>query len=94
MIEARSRLRSGRSDIASLKQSDAELSCRYSTDVAVSRELTGGAFDPWALPGGVDPAGLVKGWAADRDQDMPLLREDHACRNNQRRRRHRSERDP
>lgn len=32
----------------------------------VARELTGGAFDPWALPGGVDPTGLVKGWAADR----------------------------
>jgi thiamine biosynthesis lipoprotein len=23
-----------------------------------------GWFDPWALPGGVDPTGLVKGWAA------------------------------
>lgn len=29
------------------------------------RELTGGAFDPWAVPGGVDPSGYVKGWAAD-----------------------------
>ena len=26
--------------------------------------LTDGAFDPWAMPGGVDPTGLVKGWAA------------------------------
>lgn len=25
-----------------------------------------GWFDPWALPGGVDPTGLVKGWAVDR----------------------------
>ena len=25
---------------------------------------TGGAFDPWAVPGGVDPSGYVKGWAA------------------------------
>lgn len=29
------------------------------------RTLTGGAFDPWAAPGGVDPSGYVKGWAAD-----------------------------
>lgn len=25
-----------------------------------------GWFDPWAMPGGVDLTGLVKGWAADR----------------------------
>jgi thiamine biosynthesis lipoprotein len=30
------------------------------------RELTRGWFDPWAMPGGVDPTGLVKGWAAER----------------------------
>jgi thiamine biosynthesis lipoprotein len=30
------------------------------------RELSGGWFDPWAMPGGVDPTGLVKGWAAAR----------------------------
>jgi thiamine biosynthesis lipoprotein len=29
-----------------------------------ARELSDGWFDPWALPGGVDPTGLVKGWAA------------------------------
>lgn len=29
------------------------------------RRLTRGAFDPWAVPGGVDPSGFVKGWAAD-----------------------------
>jgi FAD:protein FMN transferase len=28
--------------------------------------LTHGAFDPWAMPGGFDPTGLVKGWAAQR----------------------------
>lgn len=28
--------------------------------------LTDGAFDPWAMPGGIDPTGLVKGWAAQR----------------------------
>jgi FAD:protein FMN transferase len=31
---------------------------------AVARDRTGGWFDPWSLPGGVDPTGLVKGWAA------------------------------
>jgi thiamine biosynthesis lipoprotein len=31
-----------------------------------ARRLTDGAFDPWAAPGGFDPSGLVKGWAADR----------------------------
>jgi thiamine biosynthesis lipoprotein len=33
---------------------------------AEARERSGGWFDPWALPGGVDPTGLVKGWAAQR----------------------------
>lgn len=31
-----------------------------------ARDLSRGWFDPWALPGGVDPTGLVKGWAAQR----------------------------
>jgi FAD:protein FMN transferase len=30
-----------------------------------AREVSGGWFDPWALPGGYDPTGLVKGWAVD-----------------------------
>jgi len=33
---------------------------------AVARDLTEGAFDPWAVSGGFDPSGYVKGWAADR----------------------------
>jgi FAD:protein FMN transferase len=33
---------------------------------AVAREVTGAWFDPWAMPGGVDPTGYVKGWAAQR----------------------------
>jgi thiamine biosynthesis lipoprotein len=33
---------------------------------ALVREQSGGWFDPWAQPGGVDPTGLVKGWAAAR----------------------------
>ena len=33
---------------------------------ALARRYSDGWFDPWALPGGVDPTGLVKGWAAAR----------------------------
>lgn len=33
-----------------------ELACR----------VTQGYFDPWSLPGGFDPTGLVKGWAGER----------------------------
>lgn len=33
---------------------------------AEARDLTRGYFDAWALPGGFDPTGLVKGWAAER----------------------------
>lgn len=36
---------------------------------ATARDLSGGWFDPWALPGGVDPTGFVKGWAAQRALD-------------------------
>ncbi len=31
-----------------------------------ARRDTAGWFDPWAMPGGVDPTGLVKGWAVER----------------------------
>jgi FAD:protein FMN transferase len=31
---------------------------------AAARDQSRGWFDPWAMPGGVDPTGLVKGWAA------------------------------
>lgn len=30
-----------------------------------ARERTDGYFDPWRLPGGFDPSGLVKGWAVE-----------------------------
>lgn len=32
----------------------------------VARRLSWGWFDPWAMPGGYDPTGYVKGWAAKR----------------------------
>lgn len=31
-----------------------------------AKHLSGGWFDPWAVTGGVDPTGYVKGWAAQR----------------------------
>ena len=35
-----------------------------------ARALSRGWFDPWAMPGGVDPTGLVKGWAVERALDV------------------------
>jgi len=37
---------------------------------AYIKDLTEGAFDPWAVDGGFDPSGLVKGWAADKCADI------------------------
>ena len=37
---------------------------------AIAREMTNGAFDPWAVEGGFDPSGYVKGWAAAKGADM------------------------
>jgi thiamine biosynthesis lipoprotein len=34
-----------------------------------AREASDGWFDPWAMPGGYDPTGLVKGWAVDQALD-------------------------
>jgi thiamine biosynthesis lipoprotein len=55
-----SRLRRGELTLASCppEVSDVLALCEQ------ARELSGGWFDSWALPGGVDPTGLVKGWAA------------------------------
>jgi thiamine biosynthesis lipoprotein len=36
---------------------------------AEARRVSGGWFDPWRMPGGVDPTGLVKGWAAQQAAD-------------------------
>jgi thiamine biosynthesis lipoprotein len=33
---------------------------------AKARRVSEGWFDPWSMPGGVDPTGYVKGWAAQR----------------------------
>lgn len=37
-----------------------------------ARSWSAGWFDPWAMPGGLDPTGLVKGWAVE--QGLSLLR--------------------
>ena len=44
---------------------------------AIARDLSGGWFDPWAMPGGVDPTGMVKGWAAQ--QALAALSTSLAC---------------
>ena len=57
-----SRFRRGEADLSQLPVEVAEVleQCR------AARQAAGGWFDPWAMPGGVDPTGLVKGWAVDR----------------------------
>ena len=35
-----------------------------------AKRLSDGWFDPWSLPGGLDPTGLVKGWAAREAADV------------------------
>ncbi len=30
-----------------------------------AKRLSGGWFDPWSMPGGTDPTGLVKGWSVE-----------------------------
>jgi len=37
-----------------------------------AKYLSDGAFDPWAVSGGFDPSGYVKGWAADRVAEILL----------------------
>jgi len=57
-----SRLRRGEATLSQMPPEVAGVldACR------TARMLSGGWFDPWALPGGVDPTGYVKGWAAER----------------------------
>lgn len=42
-----------------------------------ARYLSNGAYDPWAVEGGFDPSGLVKGWAADKCAELLLDRGVH-----------------
>jgi thiamine biosynthesis lipoprotein len=66
---ALSRLRRGELDLADAPASVTEVLRRS----AEARELSGGWFDPWRLPGGVDPTGLAKGWIAERALDRLRL---------------------
>jgi FAD:protein FMN transferase len=59
---ALSRLRRGELELADAPPSVAEVLRRS----AVARGLSGGWFDPWRMPGGVDPTGLAKGWIAEQ----------------------------
>jgi FAD:protein FMN transferase len=55
-----SRLRRGE---ITLEQSPSEVA-EVLECCARAREISDGWFDPWAMPGGIDPTGYVKGWAA------------------------------
>lgn len=63
-----SRLRRGEISIENCEESVKEVWQLCSQ----ARVLSVGAFDPWAVPGGFDPSGLVKGWAADKCADILL----------------------
>ncbi len=60
-----SRLRRGELDLADAPGDVVEVleRCR------LARQASAGWFDPWAMPDGLDPTGLVKGWAAERALD-------------------------
>jgi thiamine biosynthesis lipoprotein len=57
-----SRYRRGETPLAGMPAEFGEVmaQCR------AARRASGGWFDPWAMPGGFDPTGLVKGWATER----------------------------
>jgi thiamine biosynthesis lipoprotein len=65
------------SDVSRLRRDEIGLgSCQPMVRAVVqlcvqARRMSAGWFDPWRMPGGFDPTGLVKGWAAreaaDRD---------------------------
>jgi thiamine biosynthesis lipoprotein len=64
-----SRVRRGELELAEAPGSIAEVLHRS----AAAREVSGGWFDPWKMPGGVDPTGLAKGWIAERALDRLRL---------------------
>ncbi|HEY5274207.1 MAG TPA: FAD:protein FMN transferase [Acidimicrobiales bacterium] len=61
-----SRLRRGELSVA---QSPPEVAVVFEA-CAIARDISRGWFDPWAMPGGVDPTGYVKGWAAQAALDV------------------------
>jgi FAD:protein FMN transferase len=63
-----SRLRRGEVGLADLPREVAQVVA----ECQAARRASGGWFDPWAMPGGFDPTGLAKGWAAE--QALEVLR--------------------
>lgn len=61
-----SRLRRGAARLDELDDDDAGEIAAVLGLCLQARTATGGWFDPWSLPGGVDPTGLVKGWALEQ----------------------------
>ena len=61
-----SQLRDGRMQISDAQADVIEVA----NLCAIAKDLTDGAFDPWSVPGGFDPSGYVKGWAADKCADI------------------------
>jgi FAD:protein FMN transferase len=57
-----SRFRRGETTLAKLPPEFHEVLA----ECEAARQASGGWFDPWAMPGGFDPTGLVKGWATER----------------------------
>jgi len=55
-----SRLRDGEVNSTSTLMDEVFELCAHACNISQ------GYFDPWAMPGGFDPTGLVKGWAAER----------------------------
>jgi thiamine biosynthesis lipoprotein len=57
-----SRLRRGEATLGQMPPEFAEVLA----ECHAAKTASGGWFDPWAMPGGFDPTGLVKGWAVAR----------------------------
>jgi FAD:protein FMN transferase len=61
-----SRLRRGEATLSMMPSEVADVLALCQAAKAASH----GWFDPWAMPGGVDPTGLVKGWAVQQAADI------------------------
>lgn len=59
-----SRLRRGELELGDLDPPAREAFEEVMAACRLAREMSDGAFDPWAMESGFDPTGLVKGWAA------------------------------
>jgi FAD:protein FMN transferase len=65
-----SRLRSGRLALADAPSDLPAIMCLCRDAHTISR----GWFDAWAMPGGFDPTGLVKGWAVEQALSLLVAR--------------------